>query len=267
MKIKKNKKVKEITITEKKKKLEKQINLELLEEDIKALQTTEGKYSIVSTPLSQRQLLKIVEKTPERYIKYREGRGGKIFAYVPGYYMKKVLNYIFGWLWNFDILDKGVINDEKGFPRHIWVQGKLTILHPKTFQPIIWKTQMGGAEVKYLKAGGIMDYANDLKGATTDALKKCASELGIASDVYGHDETENLKEIKEKPKNVIKEKNKSPFVDELNELGKSLNYTPERMNELVFKIGKARSIDNLTEQGFKDLKNHLLDMIAEGGNK
>ena len=29
---------------------------------------------------------------------------------------------------------------------------------------------------------------NDLKAATTDALKKCASELGIASDIYAPNE-------------------------------------------------------------------------------
>jgi len=31
----------------------------------------------------------------------------------------------------------------------------------------------------------MVDFGNDMKAAATDALKKCASELGIASDVYG----------------------------------------------------------------------------------
>ena len=39
----------------------------------------------------------------------------------------------------------------------------------------------------------MLDYGNDLKAAATDALKKCASELGIASDIYG---SEEFKEIK-----------------------------------------------------------------------
>ena len=40
---------------------------------------------------------------------------------------------------------------------------------------------------------GYVDYGNDLKAATTDALKKCASELGIASDVYGKNEFREIK--------------------------------------------------------------------------
>ena len=31
----------------------------------------------------------------------------------------------------------------------------------------------------------MLDFGNDLKGAATDSMKKCASMLGIASDVYG----------------------------------------------------------------------------------
>ena len=44
-------------------------------------------------------------------------------------------------------------------------------------------------EVKYKKNTKIpLDIGNDFKAAATDALKKCASELGIASDIYGKNE-------------------------------------------------------------------------------
>lgn len=33
-----------------------------------------------------------------------------------------------------------------------------------------------------------LDFGNDLKAATSDALKKCAAQLGIAADVYDPDE-------------------------------------------------------------------------------
>jgi predicted glycosyltransferase involved in capsule biosynthesis len=33
-----------------------------------------------------------------------------------------------------------------------------------------------------------LDFGNDLKAAATDAFKKCASLLGVASDVYESDE-------------------------------------------------------------------------------
>ncbi len=44
--------------------------------------------------------------------------------------------------------------------------------------------QNGSSEVKKMKDGTIMDLANDYKSAASDCLKKCASLLGIAFDVY-----------------------------------------------------------------------------------
>lgn len=38
----------------------------------------------------------------------------------------------------------------------------------------------------------MLDFGNDLKAASTDALKKCASLLGIASDVYGKSEYKDI---------------------------------------------------------------------------
>jgi hypothetical protein len=46
-----------------------------------------------------------------------------------------------------------------------------------------------------------LDLGNDLKAASTDALKKCASELGIASDVYAPEEFKEIKVVEDKPKN------------------------------------------------------------------
>ena len=64
--------------------------------------------------------------------------------------------------------------------------GKLTVKNDKG--NTISKTQFGRADIKMLKAGGMVDFGNDLKAAATDSLKKCASLLGIASDVYGKQE-------------------------------------------------------------------------------
>lgn len=134
-------------------------------------------------PLSNRQLMYMIQRTPQNHIYERPAKGGGVWQYVTGTYVKKVLNYTFGWAWNFEIKDHG----KEG--RLIWVLGKLTILHPKTFQPMMIKEQFGRAEAKTKKnSDDYLDYGNDLKAAATDALKKCAAELGIASDVYGKNE-------------------------------------------------------------------------------
>jgi len=38
-----------------------------------------------------------------------------------------------------------------------------------------------------------LSIGNDLKSAATDCLKKCASEIGIASDIYNKDEFREVK--------------------------------------------------------------------------
>lgn len=141
------------------------------------------KYTLVPAPIKKKQLLFILQRTPEQHIYQRKGKAGMTFDYVTGVYIKKVLNYCFGWMWDFEIKEHG---REKNL---IWVLGRLTIKN-KSGKPMIVKEQFGRADIKYYrdKTKGIVDYGNDLKAAATDALKKCASELGIASDVYGKQE-------------------------------------------------------------------------------
>lgn len=138
-----------------------------------------GRYMIPKTWMSEKQVITIVQKTPPQYIYRRQGKGGQKFDYVTGWYVTKVLNYVFGWNWDFEITDKGREQDQ------VWVLGKLTVKDDKGH--VIVKSQFGRADIKFLKAqpNRAVDYGNDLKAAATDALKKCASELGIASDIYG----------------------------------------------------------------------------------
>jgi len=140
------------------------------------------------SPINSKQLLYILQKTPKKHIYNRKGKGGKTFDYVTGVYIKKVLNYVFGWMWSFEVMEHGKEENQ------IWVLGRLTI---NTNKGSIIKTQFGRADIKYYKdkTKGMLDFGNDLKAATTDALKKCASELGIASDVYGSNEFKEIRKI------------------------------------------------------------------------
>ena len=140
------------------------------------------------SPMNIKQLLHIIQKTPAEHIYHRAGKGGGQFDYVTGTYIKKMLNYTFGWMWDFEVKNHGREGDL------VWVLGRL-IIKDKKGTPMIVKEQFGRADVKYYKdrAKGHLDFGNDLKSAATDALKKCASELGIASDVYGKGEFEEIK--------------------------------------------------------------------------
>lgn len=153
-----------------------------LQTELEAIKNPQGKLTLSKTPLQNNQLLTILQRTPQEHVHTRPGKGGGTFDYVTGVYVKKVLNYVFGWMWDFQVIDKG---REDNF---IWVHGRLSIKNANG-ETVVSKDQFGGAEIKFKKnSKQMLDYPNDLKGATTDALKKCASELGVASDIYGKNE-------------------------------------------------------------------------------
>ena len=141
---------------------------------------------------SEAQLAYIQAETPKAFVKYREGRGGGNFPYVEIGYVQLLLNTIFGsagWDWEYSLVK------ELSYPNtgQIVVSGKLTVrIHDKQTGEVratIVKTASGGGEIKLYGAnskapGKPIDLADDMKSASADALKKAASYLGIAADVY-----------------------------------------------------------------------------------
>jgi len=134
--------------------------------------------------LNASQLALILKKTPAQYVKQRPAKGGGNWDYVSGGYVKKCLNLMFGWDWDFEILDEKILHGEA------IVKGRI-------------KTQYGNKDIVFKKqspedtAKGLdripLSIGNDLKSAATDCLKKCASEIGIASDIYNKDEFREVK--------------------------------------------------------------------------
>ena len=116
---------------------------------------------------------------------------------------------MFGFLWDFEILNEIVEADE------VIVKGRLTCT---CGNKTIVKTQFGNKEIVYktepkkdskgniifeekygkktpvkVKTDRPLSLGNDFKAAATDALKKCASEIGIAADIYSKDEFKEVK--------------------------------------------------------------------------
>jgi recombination DNA repair RAD52 pathway protein len=128
--------------------------------------------------LTDAQLDFITQKTPQQYIKTRPGPGGMQVSYVEVGYVINVLNQAFGWNWDFKILDQQIGNTQ------VWVKGELTV---RVKGQNITKSQFGGADIRKNKSGESISVADDLKTGSSDCLKKCASLLGIASDLYFKD--------------------------------------------------------------------------------
>lgn len=129
--------------------------------------------------LNQAQLAILTQKTPAQFVKQRPGPGGIRLDYVEIGYVVNLLNQVFGWDWDFRILEQQIGH------KQVWVRGELVIrLKGQT----ITKAQYGGAEIKFNRAGGgPVSIADDLKAAASDCLKKCASLLGVAGDIYWPD--------------------------------------------------------------------------------
>lgn len=154
------------------------------------METKENKLALINpdeltlvenNSLNAYQLQQLLKKTPKQYVHERPAKGGGTWKYVTGGYVKKVLNMMFGWDWDFEVIDEKIIADE------VIVKGKLTC---RSNGKTITKMQFGNKDIIYKKqidAKGErvpLSIGNDMKAACTDALKKCAAEIGIAADIY-----------------------------------------------------------------------------------
>ncbi len=204
--------------------------------------------------LNTDQLNFLFKKTPKEHIYERPAKGGGKWKYVTGTRIKKVLNLMFGWDWDF-IVDKFDIKIEV---KQVIVLGRLAV---RTAGHEIIKMQFGRADIKFKtetrkddKGNVIMekdnygkmkpkrfpttqplDLGNDLKAATTDALKKCASELGIASDVYAPNEFKAIHIMSEDEEKaaVFGEKHKTEMatISNIDELDMYYELHPELVND------------------------------------
>lgn len=141
-----------------------------------ALVTPSDLSLIEDNALSAKQLKQLLKRTPQQYVHRRPAKGGGEWEYVSGGYVRKVLNLMFGWDHDFEIVSFQVISNQA------IVQGRLTC---RCNGRTIVKMQFGSKDIVCRKGTDVpLSIGNDLKAAATDALKKCAAELGIAADIY-----------------------------------------------------------------------------------
>ena len=160
-----------------------------MKENNLALISAEDLSLVEDNSLNANQLAQILKRTPKAYVRKRPAKGGGTWDYVSGGYVKKVLNLMFGWDWDFEVLEDKIMHDEA------IVKGRLTC---RSNGRTIIKTQYGNKDIMYKRgtdANGNrvpLSIGNDLKSAATDCLKKCAAEIGIAADIYNKDEFKEI---------------------------------------------------------------------------
>ncbi len=108
-------------------------------------------------------------------IKSRPGRNGQSISYVEAHSIVQRLNDALAGDWSFRVLEHDVREGE------VIVLGEL-----RTGEVV--KQAFGGSEVTKTRDGKVVSLADDLKSAATDALKKAATLLGVALQLYGVEE-------------------------------------------------------------------------------
>lgn len=144
--------------------------------------TRRSKEEILSdVPLMERLGMKF----PERHVKKRmlmEADGNvKELSYLPGDKIIERLNTCFDGKWDFSIEDK-IVDVHIG---QVAILGRLEIIIDE--KPVV-KEQWGSAVVATFSNGKIINLGNDIKAATTDSLKKCATLLGVGLYLYAEDD-------------------------------------------------------------------------------
>lgn len=194
-----------------------------LDQEIEKLQLDISQVTRTASLLNQNQIQKIWNSTPARYKYQRPAKGGGSWTYIKGSYVRKVLDSVFGFNWSFDVdttlaeafevakltgavVVKGTLigrvkNDGEWVELRKTQFGRADVKWEMTAATtetgtVIYETDKNGRRKpkrvrkidEYTKSPIPLDLGNDFKAAATDALKKCASLMGIGADVYEADE-------------------------------------------------------------------------------
>lgn len=205
--------------------------------------TSEKDLSLVKDNVLNLDQLKIItSKTPDIHVRKRPAKGGGQWDYVSGGYIKRCLNYMFGWDWDFEIVAETIYTEE------VVVKGRLTC---RSGGRTIVKMQYGNKDIIYkreLSKNGDrvpLSIGNDMKSAATDALKKCAAEIGIAADIYNKQDFEQLNVVGEADLLSIEEQ-----IENLFEFKKE-GLTPTQVENI------ERIIKNKETKSYKKVLNFL----------
>ncbi len=153
---------------------------------------------------------------PFNDIKSRPGRNGQSISYVEAHSIVLRLNDALAGDWSFRVLEREILDGE------VIVLGELRAGD-------VVKQAFGGSEVTKTRDGKVVSVADDLKSAATDALKKAATLMGVALQLYGVEEPP----VPQRPRLV--ETSPEPEVPEGNRLTR-------KQSEFIGKLARERGM-------------------------
>lgn len=200
--------------------------------------------------LTKEQIVIIKEPIPPNLV-FSDPGGNK---YVNHNVITDILNKVFNYAWKWEIVDKGIektapFTNKKGelLPEqyYAWVLGRLSypVKDPITGS-VIWcyKEQFGG---KTLLGNGKVQ-SQTFKSASSDAFKKAASMLGIASNVYMSDDV--LEALEESDSDSWTEEKVSVFSEEVTKMSSiKASLGEEEFIKVISKF--CEETEDFTQQG------------------
>jgi len=188
-------------------------------------------------------------------IKQRQGNFGHILDYVEGHVVTSRLNDAFESNWSFEIVKYRIIKD----PGEVLVLGKLTAEG-------VTKMAFGSKEIERSKdTKAIVSLGDDLKAASTDALKKAASLLGVGLYLYSDQRPDGKpEEGKSETSNKVaptgNEKNQpGPNNEPATGDGNGGRLTNKQL-AMIFGVGKSKGLQT------KDIKDKALATFKKNLN-
>lgn len=154
-------------------------------------------------------------------IERAKGRGGEKRFVGVAHYIRR-LNQAFGGRWSFDVVEYKILDNE------VLVLGRIRVDDTE-------KMAFGGSSLTK-KSGGTLCVADDLKAASSDALKKAASLFGLGLDIYSRREPDrpssgNGKETRRRPPARAETRDRPPSAN---------GRFPEHVEQLLSAADKLR---------------------------
>lgn len=204
----------------------------------------------------------LLEKSFEpSQIKQRQGKFGHILDYVEGHVVTSRLNEAFESNWSFEIVKYRIIKD----PGEVLVLGKLTAEG-------VTKMAFGSKEIDRNKdTKAIISLGDDLKAASTDALKKAASLLGVGLYLYsdqrpngtpegGHSEQQDKGKPADKGKPTENEKSQPGPKNEPGPTRDNGGRLTNKQLAMIFAVGKSKGLQA------KEIKDKALATFSKNLN-
>jgi len=188
-------------------------------------------------------------------IKQRQGNFGHILDYVGGDVVTTRLNDAFDGNWTFEIVKYRILKDTD----EVLVLGKLTAEG-------VTKMAFGSKQIEKNKdTKTVTSLGDDLKAASTDALKKAASLLGVGLYLYS-DQRPNGKPEEGRPETPNKatstgnDKNQPGPKNEPGPGGDNGGRLTNKQLAMIFAVGKSKGLQT------KDIKDKALATFSKNLN-